>query len=280
MFQVSVGGVNTYQATTDLVWQSALIGELANFLGVSPSQIQIVNIVVISPGVSGSLLLTCVLYAATTSQAQSLVVQLGNAVQNTTSPLYSPSNQIIANINPGYWNSNDPNKVNRPYSPSASTGLLPGLSPAAGIAVIVAGAAVVGCSALALGFYCGKSGKGKELSRKASAFFSRSSVDERAQSKMASDSELASVGVGSHAMKTKADAHSAALSPTAARAHPATQQPAVNSVWSKVFDKAHQAYYYYNTETHESRWDFPPLSPEPQSPMSPGAMMPRPMSPI
>jgi hypothetical protein len=267
VFQVSVGGVDTNLATTSAVWQATLIAEIAQVLGVQPSQIQIVSIQVITPGSAGTLLITCVLYSSTTTMAQELVAQLGQDVKNSSSSVYSPTNQIISNIDPHYYHSSSPDA----YSPNAynpapeSKGLIPGLSPAAGIAVVVAGAVAVSGGALALGFFLGKTTKGKDIRRRASSLFhGRSSVYDKAQSKMAGDTRLTSISSSG----TGADTASAAKAGT-------------SGVWSKLFDQQHQAYYYFNTETHESRWDFPPLepmSPEPHTPLSP--VLPRPLSPM
>jgi len=264
LFQVSVGGVDTNMATTSAAWQAALIAEVAQVLGVQPSQISIVSIQVITPGTAGTLLITCVLYSSSTSLAQELVAQLGNDVKNTSSAVYSPNNQIISNINPNYYHSSSPDAYNTASSPQ---GPIPGLSPVAGIAIIVAGAIVLSAGTLALGIFLGKTNKGKDIRRRASSLFTgRLSASAQAQSKIPGETHLMSVSTGSGADTATATAHKAGSS---------------TSVWSKLFDQQHQAWYYYNTETHESRWDFPPLepmSPEPHTPLSP--VLPRPLSPM
>jgi len=259
-----VGGVDTNMATTSAAWQAALIAEVAQVLGVQPSQISIVSIHVITPGTAGTLLITCVLYSSSTSLAQELVAQLGNDVKNTSSAVYSPNNQIISNLNPNYYHSSSPDAYNTPSSPQ---GPIPGLSPTAGIAIIVAGALVLSAGTLALGIFLGKTQKGKDIRRRASSLFTgRSSASAQAQSKIPGETHLMSVSTGSGADTATATAYKAGGS---------------TSVWSKLFDQQHQAWYYYNTETHESRWDFPPLepmSPEPHTPLSP--VLPRPLSPM
>jgi hypothetical protein len=227
--QITLGGVNTYQAQTDPSWQTQLVAELAAVVGVSTSQIQLTNIVIVQPGTAGTIVVTFIIYSSSQSQSASLAGQLGADVQNTSSALYNPNNAIASNADPGAFTSQDPNTYYLPNaaSPTSSSGIISGLSPTVGIAIIVVVVVAGAALAFGLGFFCTKTEGGKEFRRRASTMMAPG---------RGKDLALTSV-------------HTAPVSPVSTNASA--------GAWTKVFDQQHQAHYYFNSQTQETLWEKP-----------------------